>query len=165
MKRLMMITLSLLFAGIASFARAYDTGMAAGYAQLFSDVSGAGAGKALHFLSPGAFVEKLRQGERPVAVDVRTPAETELFSLSLADSLTIPADRLFAPENLDRIPTDRPVVIVCMSGARAAAVGTALRHVGFDNVYILKGGFQALAAYYGPGEAYGDSAGAGKEEK
>jgi rhodanese-related sulfurtransferase len=39
-------------------------------------------------------------------------------------------------------------------------VGTALRHIGFDNVYILKGGFQALAAYYGPREAY---AGAGPD--
>ena len=47
-------------------------------------------------------------------------------------------------------------------GARAAAVGTALRHIGFDNVYILKGGFQALAAYYGPRQAYG-GAGPGPE--
>jgi rhodanese-related sulfurtransferase len=34
------------------------------------------------------------------------------------------------------------------------AAGTALRHVGFDNVYILQGGFQGLTAYYGAKEAY-----------
>ena len=154
----------LLVTGGASFASSYDTGMAASYEQLFSGVGGAEAGKALHFMSPAAFVETLKKGEKPVAIDIRTPAETALFSLSLTDSLAIPANRVFAPENLQRIPTDRPVVIVCKSGARAAAVGTALRHIGFDNVYILKGGFQALAAHYGPQEAYG-SAGPGEEGK
>jgi len=153
-----MTFLPLLLVGACAFAGSYDAGMAASYERLFSGVSGAEAGRALHFLSPQAFVEKLQQGESTVAIDIRTPAETELLSLSLAGSMAIPAERVFAPENLDRIPTDRPVVIVCKSGARAAAVGTALRHIGFDNVYILKGGFQALAAYYGPREAY---AGAG----
>jgi rhodanese-related sulfurtransferase len=157
-----MIFLPLLLVGACAFAGSYDAGMAASYARLFSGVSGAEAGKALHFLSPEAFVEKLQQGESTVAIDIRTPAETELFSLSLAGSMAIPAERVFAPENLDRIPMDRPVVIVCKSGARAAAVGTALRHIGFDNVYILQGGFQALAAYYGPREAYG-GAGSGPE--
>lgn len=150
--------LTLLLAGMTSLASAYDGEMAASYQRLFSGVSGAEAGKALHFLSPAAFVEKLQKGASPVAVDIRTPAETALFSLSLDGSLAIPAEQVFAPENLARIPTDKPVVIVCKSGARAAAVGTALRHIGFDNVYILKGGFQALAAYYGPGEAYGSGA-------
>ena len=141
-----MTFLPLLLVGACAFAGSYDAGMAASYERLFSGVSGAEAGRALHFLSPQAFVEKLQQGESTVAIDIRTPAETELLSLSLAGSMAIPAERVFAPENLDRIPTDRPVVIVCKSGARAAAVGTALRHIGFDNVYILKGGFQALAA-------------------
>ena len=160
MKRFLTMTLlpALLLMGATCSAWSYDAEMAASYQRLFSGVSGAEAGKALHFMSPEAFVEKLQKGEGPVAVDIRTPAETELLSLSLAGSLTIPTDQVFASENLARIPTDRPVVIVCKSGARAAAVGTALRHIGFDNVYILKGGFQALAAYYGPGEAYGSAA-------
>ena len=46
------------------------------------------------------------------------------------------------------------MIIVCKSGARATAVGTSLRHIGFDNVYILKGGFQGLANYFGPKQAY-----------
>jgi rhodanese-related sulfurtransferase len=45
------------------------------------------------------------------------------------------------------------VVIVCLSGTRASAAGTALRHIGFENVYILKGGFKALAGYLDPKEA------------
>jgi rhodanese-related sulfurtransferase len=63
-------------------------------------------------------------------------------------------NELFKSDNLDKIPTDKPVVIVCKSGARATAVGTALRHIGFDNVYILKGGFQGLSSHFGAKQAY-----------
>lgn len=135
-------------------AWSYDAEMASSYARLFSDVAGADAGKALHFVSPEAFVEGMQQGRDYVVIDVRTPAETALFGLSLPNSLAISTNRMFTPEKLELIPRDRPVMIVCKSGARATAVGTSLRHIGFDNVYILKGGFQALAGYYGPREAY-----------
>ena len=36
------------------------------------------------------------------------------------------------------------------SGTRASVVGTALRHIGFDNVSILKGGYMALNKYLDP---------------
>ena len=67
--------------------------------------------------------------------------------MSVPGSLAIPASELFKVENLDRLPEDKRIVVVCKSGTRAAAVGTALRHVGFGNVYILKGGFMKLASY------------------
>ena len=132
--------------------------MAQSYARLFADVSGAKAGKALHFISPESFVADMKKGEEFVAIDVRTPGETELFTLSLPGSLVIPTSQVFTPEKLEMIPTDKSVVIICKSGARATAVGTSLRHIGFNNVYILKGGFQGLASYYGPKQAYTDPA-------
>jgi rhodanese-related sulfurtransferase len=49
------------------------------------------------------------------------------------------------------------VVIICKSGTRATAVGTALRHIGFDNVYILKGGLMALSKYLSPKTANPES--------
>jgi rhodanese-related sulfurtransferase len=61
-------------------------------------------------------------------------------------SLAIPANEVFLEENLARIPTDRTVVVICQAGVRAAIVGTALRHVGYDNVYVLKGGLKGLSA-------------------
>ncbi|WP_316364383.1 rhodanese-like domain-containing protein [Candidatus Thiodiazotropha sp. CDECU1] len=139
---------------LSSFAWSYDTDMAKGYAKLFAPVVEADAGKALHFVKPDAFAKDIREGKEVVAIDVRTPAETGVFTLSMPDSLIIPVHELFNQKNLDRIPTDKPVIIVCKSGARATAVGTALRHIGFDNVYILKGGFQALSTYYGTKQAY-----------
>jgi len=127
--------------------------MARSYAELFAPATGAGVGKALHFVKPDAFVEGILAGKDIVAIDVRTPAETRLYTVTLPNSLAIPVARVFLPANLDRIPQDKQVVIICKSGARAAAVGTALRHIGFDNVHILKGGFKALVAYYGAREA------------
>ena len=123
---------------------AYDTELAASYAQLFEPVNGARTGKELHMMKVEAFVEGVKGGKAFIALDVRTPAEAGMFTMALPNSLAIPVDQLFHPANLDRLPTDTPVVVVCKSGTRAAVVGTALRHIGFDNVYVLKGGFKAL---------------------
>ena len=138
---------------LSSVAWSYDADMAKSYAKLFSPVVGKKTGKALHFITPEAFAREITEGKKLVTIDVRTPAETGVFALSLPNSLVIPINQLFQPKNLDRIPTDKPVIIICKSGTRAAAVGTSLRHIGFKNVYMLKGGFQALSSYYGPKQA------------
>ena len=162
MKRFLVFSSFLLAVFNGNVAWSYDAEMARSYERLFSNVSGAGAGKAMHFLSPEAFIDELHHGREYVAIDVRTPAEARLFTLSLPNSLAIPTSEVFSPEKLAMIPTDKPVVIICKSGARATAVGTALRHIGFDDVYILKGGFQGLAGYYGPKQAYPSPAESGK---
>lgn len=138
----------------SSLVRAYDEDLAASYQKFFSSVDGKTAGKALHFASPESFIKDIKAGKEIVAIDIRTPAEAELFTLSLPNSLVIPANKIFEKDNLARIPTDKPVMIICKSGARATAIGTALRHIGFDNTSILKGGFQGLSSYYGPKQAY-----------
>ncbi len=158
MKRYLTAACVALCASLSPAAWPYDAELARSYEQFFSGVTGPGAGSALQFLSPEAFIGDLKRGTPVVAIDIRTPAEADLFTLSLPGSLRIPANQIFTPEKLALIPTDKPVVIVCKSGARAAAIGTSLRHVGFDNVHILKGGFQALADYYGPKEAYAEPA-------
>jgi rhodanese-related sulfurtransferase len=154
MKQLLVSTVLGLCTCLSSTAWSYNAEMAQSYARLFADVSGAQAGKALHFISPESFIADMKKGKEYVAIDVRTPAETELFTLSLPGRLVIPTSQIFTPEKLGMIPTDKSVVIICKSGARATAVGTSLRHIGFNNVYILKGGFQGLASYYGPKQAY-----------
>ena len=138
---------------LAGPAWSYDTTMADSYAELFAPVKGTGAGKALHMIKPDALLEKVKKHEPLVALDIRTPAEMGVFSATLPGSLMIPINELFTETNLVRIPTDKTVVVLCKSGTRATAAGTALRHIGFDNVYILKGGFKALIGYMGPIEA------------
>lgn len=56
---------------------------------------------------------------------------------SSSNSLKISLKQLFKAKNLESIPTDRPVVVLCKSDFRAAVAGTTLRHVGFDDVHIL----------------------------
>ena len=85
-----------------------------------------------------------------IALDIRTRNEFGVLGITLPETLLIPANEVFHPENLDRIPEDRNVVVVCQSGTRAVAVGTGLRHIGFHNVYVLKGGIMALAKYLSP---------------
>jgi rhodanese-related sulfurtransferase len=138
---------------LATPAWSYDTAMAESYAKLFAPVKGAGAGKALHLMKPDAFLNKVKAKEPLVALDIRTPAEIGVFTSILPGSLVIPVNELFTEANLARIPTDKAVVVLCKSGTRATAAGTALRHIGFENVYVLKGGFKALIAYMGPKEA------------
>lgn len=94
--------------------------------------------------------QKVKAKEPLVVLDVRTPAETDVYDVTLPGALMIPINELFTPANLARIPTDKTVVVLCLSGARATAAGTALRHIGFENVYILKGGYKALVAYLDP---------------
>ena len=153
-KRILIATMSSILILLTTLAWSYDAELAESYSKLFSTVEGAKAGKSLHFVSPEDFIKDIKTGKEIVAIDIRTPSETELFTLALPESFAIPANEVFQKENLKRIPTDKPVMIICKSGARATAIGTALRHVGFDNVYILKGGFQGLSSYYGPKQAY-----------
>ena len=138
---------------LATPAWSYDTAMAESYAGLFAPVKGAAAGKALHLIKPDTFLEKVKADEALVVLDIRTPAETGVFSATLPGSLVIPINELFTESNLARIPTDKDVIVICKSGTRATAAGTALRHIGFENVYILKGGYKALIGYMGPKEA------------
>jgi rhodanese-related sulfurtransferase len=138
---------------VSAPAWSYDTAMAESYAALFAPVKSAAAGKALHMIKPDAFLEKVKTQEPLVALDIRTPAETDVFSATLPGTLIIPLNELFTEANLARIPTDKTVIVLCKSGTRATAAGTALRHIGFENVYVLKGGFKALIGYMGPKEA------------
>lgn len=139
---------------IAPLAWSYDATLAKRFAELFSEVRGAESGKALHFISAEDFIRDVRAGKDIVTLDVRSEAETGVFAFTLPNSLAIPVNQVFEVDNLDRIPTGKPVIVVCKSGARATAVGTSLRHIGFDNVYILSGGIQGLSSYYGTTQAY-----------
>lgn len=148
---------SAVLASLVSFgvaAAGYDVELAASYAKLFEPAVGAKTGKALHMMTPDQLVKDLQAGKQIVALDIRTPNEFGVFGLTIPGSIEIPINEVFLPENLQHIPQDKTVVVVCKSGTRATAVGTALRHVGFEKIYVLKGGLMALSKYLGPKTAY-----------
>lgn len=153
MKRLSECIVLLITLGLAAPAWSWDKVMAESYARLFAPVQGVEAGKALQLMSPEDFVAKVKAGTPLTVLDIRTPAETAIYGMTLPDTLVIPVNELFNEANLDRIPTDRTVVVICVSGTRAASAGIALRHVGFGNAYVLKGGFKSLVNYLGAKEA------------
>lgn len=70
-------------------------------------------------------------------VDVRSADEFKAGHLK--QSRNIPLDQLGA--RLGELDKSAPVLVVCAAGARAARGASQLRRAGFDNVYVLGGGF------------------------
>jgi len=132
---------------------AYDQAAADAFAQMFSPVQGAKAGKELHLIAPEQFVKAVRAGKDYVTVDIRTPGETRFFTGNLPGHLVIPLNELFTHDQLARLPTEKPIVVLCLSGTRATAAATALRRIGFNETYVLKGGYKGLIGYLGAKEA------------
>lgn len=96
------------------------------------------------FLSVGkleAFMAILDSGEA-VIVDVREVSEYEAGHIPGAINIPIRT----VTQHLDLIPTDKLVVIYCLSGHRAAMVVSALRMLGYDNVRGFPGGWKAWDA-------------------
>jgi rhodanese-related sulfurtransferase len=155
MKRtfLQFVTVVLAAVFLAAPAIAYDLEQAGAYAQMFAPVEGAKAGKKLHLMKPDQFVNEVKAGKEFVTVDIRTPGETRFFTGNLPGHLVIPLSQLFKPDQLAKLPTDKPIVVMCKSGTRATAAVTALRYIGFTESYVLKGGFKGLITYLGAPEA------------
>lgn len=77
--------------------------------------------------------------ERPILVDVRTPAEFE--EVRIEGSLLHPLTRLTADE-VRKAAESRPVCLVCRTGDRARQAAEKLAAAGISNVVILEGGVE-----------------------
>jgi hydroxyacylglutathione hydrolase len=76
------------------------------------------------------------QDTNPVLVDVREPGE--FASGHIAGSINIPQAELAT--RIDELPKDRPVVTICLSGARSFRSAQFLAQAGFQDVASLAGG-------------------------
>ncbi len=94
-------------------------------------------------------LQMIQKGEDFVILDVRTPAEMAVVGPTWKNTLYIPMHELFKEENLNKLPKDKKIVVVCHTGDRAAAVVTALRALGFDKAFQFKGGVAELAKEVG----------------
>ena len=97
------------------------------------------------FMKADDALKMLREKKAFTFLDVRTDGENAVLSLSGENALHIPINVLFQKENLDKLPTDKPVVVVCHSGTRATLAAIGLKRLGFKKVHVLKGGMVALA--------------------
>lgn len=84
---------------------------------------------------------RLEAGDATV-VDVRGLSEWE--SGRLPDVPNIPLGHL--PDRLDELPRDRPVIVHCQSGGRAAIAASLLQAAGFESVFSMNDGFSGWEA-------------------
>jgi SulP family sulfate permease len=78
----------------------------------------------------------------PTVIDVREPREFRRGHVPGARSIPLPA--LLA--DIDQVPRDGPVALVCRGGRRSERAACLLRQQGYDNVVALKGGMLAWEA-------------------
>lgn len=80
--------------------------------------------------------------ESPFVLDVRTDAERAQGSIT--GSVHVPLSRL--PAQLDAVPADRDVVVVCGSGYRSSIAASLLERDGRERVTDMVGGMDAWVA-------------------
>jgi rhodanese-related sulfurtransferase len=148
------VILILIFVSItASFLTplwAYDEELAKKYESFFDNYKDENIMSSIGMIKANELYQIIESKKEVWILDVRTPNETSIMGMTYKNTLTIPMNEVFKPENLAKIPKDKQVVVVCQKGPRAAIIATALRNIGFKDVKILMGGMAALIEYLCP---------------
>lgn len=92
-------------------------------------------------IRPADIAERIINGE-VVVLDVRGSSEWQEGHLPNAQHIMLG----YLPDHLQEVPTDKPVVVQCLSGGRSAIGASVLQASGLTNVINLAGGYQAWAA-------------------
>ncbi len=91
----------------------------------------------------------LNENQGVTLIDVREPWEVQICAI--AGSVNVPLSTL--PQNLDRLPPQAPLVVLCHHGARSMQAVAWLRQNGFGNASNLIGGIDAWARQIDPAMA------------
>jgi SulP family sulfate permease len=87
-------------------------------------------------------VEELIRSRSPMIVDVREPEEYALGHLTGARLISL--QQLMS--EIDRLPRDRPLLLICRAGRRSKRALRMLIDLGFEDVQNLKGGILSWKA-------------------
>jgi len=87
-------------------------------------------------ISVSQLAQKHNAGEDFMLLDVREPDELAIASIPWAT--VIPMGEV--PEHLDELPQDKPIAVLCRSGARSGRVAEFLNQNGFPNAVNVAGG-------------------------
>ena len=85
-------------------------------------------------------------GDAHTVLDIREPVEVAICAIH--DSVSIPMQQV--PQQLDTLPREHPLIVICHHGARSAMVTEFLRNSGFENAWNLAGGIDAWAGLVEP---------------
>ena len=147
------ITSTILMAALSIPSFAYDTTKAQSFDSFYSKFTQKACADSQLFVSAEDTLKMLRENKRFTVLDIRTRGEQAVVSIGLQNSLYIPIKDLFKKENLDKLPKDQTIVIVCHSGTRATLAAIGLKQIGITKTRVLKGGLVALADANNPKNA------------
>lgn len=147
------LTKTLLVASLSVSAFAYDTVKADALNNFYSHFTQKACADSKLFITAEDTLKMLRNNKKITILDVRTIGEHAVISIGLKNSLFIPIKDLFKKENLDKLPTDHTIILVCHSGTRATVAAVGLKQIGIKNTRVLKGGLVALAKANNPKNA------------
>jgi len=92
-------------------------------------------------IEPVVLQERLIRGDKLTLVDVRQGWEHNICQIP--GSKLIPLDDL--PQQLEQLPSDQPLVVICHHGMRSFHATLWLRQNGFPQAINLAGGVDAWA--------------------
>ncbi len=151
MKKTLLSTLT--FTLLSVSAHAYDDTRAKELNTFYSHMTQKACADSKLFVEADEVMKLLRSKKEMTLLDVRTDGEASVIALSGDNALHMPISELFKKVNLDKLPTDRPIMIVCHSGTRATLAAIGLKRIGFEKVHVVKGGLVALADANNPKNA------------
>ncbi|TDF99312.1 rhodanese-like domain-containing protein [Paenibacillus piri] len=98
-------------------------------------------------ISPQQFTAKLQKGElgQAMIIDVREKQEWDYYHLD--EAVLIPMNTV--PAQLDKVPADCKLYVICAHGVRSAHVCYYLREQGYEDVVNVEGGMAAVAMLRG----------------
>jgi rhodanese-related sulfurtransferase len=149
MRRMLCLITVFIFT-ISSFVFAYDKELAKSFYIMFSPMTPEVLAKNPGLINAKQLLEMIKNKEPFVILDVRTPEERAIVGITWKDRLEIPVHELFKEENLNKLPKDKKIVVICHTGStRSFPAVLALRALGFMNAYALDGGIIELARQAG----------------
>jgi len=151
MKNTLRTALAFLLLNIS--AHAYDDTKAKELNSFYSHMTQKACADSKLFVKAKDVMKLLKENKPVILLDVRTDGEASVIALSGKNALHIPIEKLFEKNNLDKIPTDKPLMVVCHSGTRATLAAIGLKRIGFKKVHVVKGGLIALAEANNPKNA------------
>jgi len=100
-------------------------------------------------IRPKDALESVKIGEA-ILLDVREDYEYAIETIDFKEIIYLPMSRITV--ELDQIPTDKPIIVVCKGGVRSSKVAKFLSENGFKDLASLDGGFVMWKALHFPTE-------------
>lgn len=136
---------ALLVSTMAVNVIAYDANKAKEFDKFYSNFTQKACAQSKLYIDGEETMKLIQEKKKFTFLDVRTEGELSVVGIKTPNTLEIPVEHLFEEANLDKLPKEELIVIVCYSGSRAVMVAASLKMIGFKNVRVMKGGIVGLA--------------------